>query len=138
MTPSEQAKKFAAENGYNLISNYSIRRIMVVKGDRKIGEYAKYEGALRAMQADVSASGVVEAALFPETLAPRDWRIKQIAADTKPCWRVWWKSPHGSGYSFHHNYADAVKYIRQVFSDAALHRVAIASGVKYFISRVPG
>jgi len=134
MTPSEQAKKYAAENGYNLISNYSIRRIMVVKGDRKIGEYAKYDGALRAMQADVSASGVVEAALFPELA-----REQRDDGDNRPRWRVCWKYPHGefTRHNYHHNYADAVKYIRQVFSDATLRRVAIASGVKYVIDRMP-
>ena len=110
MTPSEQAKQYAAENGFTITSNYSRRRYIVSRGDHVIGERAKYDDVLRLMQS-------------------------VIGIPTSPRWRLWWKCPKDefSGYRDYHNYADAVKQLRRLYSSA---ETVIIAGTKYRITCV--
>lgn len=64
MTPSEQAKQYAAEHGYTLTR---VENLIIIKRDgHDIGTVSKYDRALRMMQSDQIASVEVESALFPE------------------------------------------------------------------------
>lgn len=142
MTPSEQAKQYAAEHGYTLTR---VENLIVIKRDgHDIGAVSKYDRALRMMQSDQAESALFPDATFKqvadsESSAIRPERVRRIAADMRPRWRVWHKHPMRelSGWNDFHNYADAVRAVRMIYSDNLFRRAALDAGIKYSITRAP-
>lgn len=123
MTPSEEAKQFAADHGYTI--RRDVDRLFVTQGERHVGNCGKYPQVLRLMADDFAKQARMRAPAMP--------RFPNIRVSDSPRWRLWWTNKHVSGHQDFHNYAGAVKQLRQILSNPD---VVIIKGTKYSISRI--